>query len=876
MSSSNELSDPKAQLNGAKKRAAKRYQDYIFQTRRADHAEQNLAEEKGKREESEIKAMNSINSLKNTIAQFEKEKAEEQGAGAHGEHGKAHQADTAQLETECNMQEEEIAQLEAEEIHDHDIIEKFILNIKAEVARLRIQLGIMRVQGVQQTKAKDHVNKQVIAKTWKLTTDIQFDFLRTISDQKKRNDIEVQKLQDKCNQQEQKAATLQQQVHELNEEIERYKPQEQQQVHQSNKELEGCKPQEQQQAQSSALQENSRKDTTTQGFVPLAPRKDPVQAIDQGNKRKRLGVTEAFDTTTQKSKRSGSSPGSSDKTAVTRSSVDNHDAASTQGTKSQIKAHYMPKNPVTHQQEKIKPRQLRKILPSTQRLSPNQHSAMSLANGLDTLTTVRRSLFHQIKGDQKETTDVSKPLIKSNKASQARDQSEAQLSSSLEHDQGNGMQLMDRTDSHQDMPLFPSSLENNLQPSLCSEQHLNAAYATQIVQPFVPMQRAIPVEPSIIVQEISQIQNKELQMNIPEAHSDLSPFNMALAELPKHNPHMYQQRNDHGNDLSTPSQPMMSNGQMQISPPSANQFTNVQMVSPFSMVVVNPAQESVQNGIAPDWTLNTLGMDDPILASNQNQESLDFDMMGFGSWVDEYMLDPFLSGNWQQTDSFMEQQAIPTVHMQQFQQDLQMQNIDPTLIGIGNSNTPQTNMVNNHFPTLNTVSNPQLSGCSEQSYSSTPAHASLQQSQSDSSSTTPSQKRPLKSSNQAKPASSRSTPARRARPARSAPKPPGYRVPVACTHCHANWWNDTCNDGEPCMNCVLSGNETCERARCKDYAEGTCTKRLCSAVHENDDRYQHVTDSAPKLKRNGMRVEAKRSPVKLAGGMEAVLRNITV
>jgi hypothetical protein len=42
--------------------------------------------------------------------------------------------------------------------------------------------------------------------------------------------------------------------------------------------------------------------------------------------------------------------------------------------------------------------------------------------------------------------------------------------------------------------------------------------------------------------------------------------------------------------------------------------------------------------------------------------------------------------------------------------------------------------------------------------------------------------------------------------------PSANTLPV-CVHCHQEWWNDTCDAGEPCQNCTLSGT-SCERPKC--------------------------------------------------------------
>lgn len=100
------------------------------------------------------------------------------------------------------------------------------------------------------------------------------------------------------------------------------------------------------------------------------------------------------------------------------------------------------------------------------------------------------------------------------------------------------------------------------------------------------------------------------------------------------------------------------------------------------------------------------------------------------------------------------------------------------------------------------------------------------------------------------PASSRSTPA--------APALPAF---PACLHCHAQWWNDTCDAGSPCRNCAGAGT-ACERPQCHLPA-GTCSGATCSRVHEGDLRFGVVVPRPKTLRRVGRRSERQMSPVEM-------------
>jgi hypothetical protein len=96
---------------------------------------------------------------------------------------------------------------------------------------------------------------------------------------------------------------------------------------------------------------------------------------------------------------------------------------------------------------------------------------------------------------------------------------------------------------------------------------------------------------------------------------------------------------------------------------------------------------------------------------------------------------------------------------------------------------------------------------------------------------------------------------------RSTPTPSGSGFPV-CLHCHEKWWNETCDAGEPCQNCMALGT-SCERPKC--YLEpGKCTNARCPRVHEGDSRFRYVVTRPKTLKRDGKRPERQKSPVEVA------------
>ncbi|KAF2262958.1 hypothetical protein CC78DRAFT_605064, partial [Lojkania enalia] len=98
------------------------------------------------------------------------------------------------------------------------------------------------------------------------------------------------------------------------------------------------------------------------------------------------------------------------------------------------------------------------------------------------------------------------------------------------------------------------------------------------------------------------------------------------------------------------------------------------------------------------------------------------------------------------------------------------------------------------------------------------------------------------------------------------PQPiPASSVPAArsviCVNCHANWWEHTCDQVEPCGNCVVEGKH-CARPKCKDFAMGACplAKRSCKRAHE-DDGFGSLEEYKKDMRRKMPRKAAKTAPV---------------
>ena len=114
--------------------------------------------------------------------------------------------------------------------------------------------------------------------------------------------------------------------------------------------------------------------------------------------------------------------------------------------------------------------------------------------------------------------------------------------------------------------------------------------------------------------------------------------------------------------------------------------------------------------------------------------------------------------------------------------------------------------------------------------------------------------------------SSRSTPA----PAgRSRGRTPGPSEPtsVPCVNCYRHWWENECDEGEPCSNCAAEGVD-CVRQKCFNFAAGTCDKgNRCPNIHEGDERYRDnsrlvdQTKAGKRPQRVGKKADAVPAPI---------------
>jgi hypothetical protein len=85
---------------------------------------------------------------------------------------------------------------------------------------------------------------------------------------------------------------------------------------------------------------------------------------------------------------------------------------------------------------------------------------------------------------------------------------------------------------------------------------------------------------------------------------------------------------------------------------------------------------------------------------------------------------------------------------------------------------------------------------------------------------------------------------------------------VACLRCTENWWDKSCDSGEPCSNCEVDtmSKRECIRPKCENFATGTCIKgAACKRAHE-DDRYDHVESYKKTLKRTGRMRDSAVAP----------------
>ncbi|KAF2865475.1 hypothetical protein BDV95DRAFT_623759 [Massariosphaeria phaeospora] len=100
-----------------------------------------------------------------------------------------------------------------------------------------------------------------------------------------------------------------------------------------------------------------------------------------------------------------------------------------------------------------------------------------------------------------------------------------------------------------------------------------------------------------------------------------------------------------------------------------------------------------------------------------------------------------------------------------------------------------------------------------------------------------------------------------------APKPLPTPRFAACTHCHLNWWNASCDGAEPCANCVASGSANCERPPCRDFGGDACKRRYtsCFRAHE-ESGFGNIAEFKKDLKRRGKKGDAKAAPMDGRGG----------
>jgi hypothetical protein len=100
---------------------------------------------------------------------------------------------------------------------------------------------------------------------------------------------------------------------------------------------------------------------------------------------------------------------------------------------------------------------------------------------------------------------------------------------------------------------------------------------------------------------------------------------------------------------------------------------------------------------------------------------------------------------------------------------------------------------------------------------------------------------------------------------------------VVCLRCTENWWDKSCDSGEPCSNCeadTISKRE-CVRPKCEKFATGTCDKRAaCKRAHE-DDGYDHVEKYKKTLKRTGRMRDSAVAPSLRAGSSQNSQESLT-
>ena len=84
---------------------------------------------------------------------------------------------------------------------------------------------------------------------------------------------------------------------------------------------------------------------------------------------------------------------------------------------------------------------------------------------------------------------------------------------------------------------------------------------------------------------------------------------------------------------------------------------------------------------------------------------------------------------------------------------------------------------------------------------------------------------------------------------------------VACLNCHANWWEGSCDNSEPCGNCRVLGKPSskCIRPECTNFDGLSKKGDKCKRAHQNDN-YGH-TKEVDKLARHCKKDKKKPAPI---------------
>ncbi|ORX95876.1 hypothetical protein BCR34DRAFT_607820 [Clohesyomyces aquaticus] len=97
------------------------------------------------------------------------------------------------------------------------------------------------------------------------------------------------------------------------------------------------------------------------------------------------------------------------------------------------------------------------------------------------------------------------------------------------------------------------------------------------------------------------------------------------------------------------------------------------------------------------------------------------------------------------------------------------------------------------------------------------------------------------------------------------PQDPPPRGVVPCLRCHKDFWEESCDNVNPCRNCNLTQHDSseCIRPRCKHYdtPEQCLHRHNCNRAHRGDDFMNVDSVAGRQLKRRIPRREAKPAPV---------------